>query len=286
MNTKVIVIANQKGGVGKTTNTIHIARALAELGKKCLIIDLDSSAGATTTLGVPTVGWQTIFEVISREVDTEDAIITDQDVEVPLPKNIHLIPSSPRLNELESFLNRDENLGMVAQDLLLAPIASVRGQYDYVLLDSAPLVTRTTFPAYKVADFAILSTQLEKLSFERLESAMKLISSAQRNGNNRLALLGIVVTMAPQPTTRLAMHYLSQIDNTYLSEDGTPVRFEAIVHRNVAIQEAATAKQTLFEYQPDHRVVQSYRLLAGEIEDRIKRREFRSTPHTPQVANG
>jgi chromosome partitioning protein len=286
MNTKVIVVANQKGGVGKTTNTIHVARALAERGKKCLIVDLDSSAGATTTLGVPTVGWQTIFEVISGEVDAEEAIITDQDVEVSLPQNIHLIPSSPRLNELDSFLNRDENLGIVAQDLLMAPIAGVRGRYDYVLLDSAPLVTKTTFPAYKVADYAILSTQLEKLSFERLESAMKLISSAQRNGNNRLALLGIVVTMAPQPTTRLAMHYLNLIDSTYLSEEGTPVRFEALIHRNVAIQEAATAKQTLFEYQPGHRVVNSYRHLAGEMEDRIKRRDLRSAAQTPQVANG
>lgn len=286
MNTKVIVVANQKGGVGKTTNTIHIGRALAELGRKCLIIDLDSSAGATTTLGVPTVGWQTIFEVITGEVDADEAIITDQDVEVPLPKNMHLIPSSLRLNELETYLNRDENLGMVAQDLLVAPIASIRGKYDYVLLDSAPLVTKTTFPAYKVADYVVLSTQLEKLSFERMESAMRLMSSAQRHGNSRLALLGIVVTMAPQPTTRLAMHYLNQIDNTYLAEDNTSVRFEAIIHRNVAIQEAATAKQTLFEYYPGHRVVQSYRSLAGEIEERIQRREFKAAPQTPQVANG
>lgn len=286
MNTKVVVIANQKGGVGKTTNTIHFARALAELGKKCLIIDLDSSAGATTTLGVPTVGWQTIFEVISGEVGAEEAIITDQDDEVPLPKNIHLIPASPKLNELDSFLNRDENLGIVAQDLMLAPISAVRGKYDYVLLDSAPLVTKTTFPAYKVADFAILSTQLEKLSFERLESAMKLISSAQRNGNNLLSLLGIVVTMAPQPTTRLAMHYLDLIDKTYVSEEGTPYRFNSIIHRNVAIQEAATARQTLFEYQPEHRVVQSYRELAKEIEERIKRREMRLAQPNQQVANG
>lgn len=129
MNTHVVVIANQKGGVGKTTNTIHIARALAELGKKCLIVDLDSSAGATTTLGVPITGWQTIFEVITGEVEAEEAIITDQDEELRLPKNIHLLPASPKLNELESFLNRDENLGMVAQDMLIRPIDAMRGKY-------------------------------------------------------------------------------------------------------------------------------------------------------------
>jgi chromosome partitioning protein len=286
MKTQIIVVANQKGGVGKTTNTIHVARALAELGKKCLIIDLDSSAGATTTMGVPTTGWDTIYEVIAGEVSVDEAIIKDDDQEVRLPKNIHLIPASLKLNELDSFLNRDENLGIVPQDLLVRPIADLRGKYDYVFLDSPPLVTKTTFPAYKVADYAILSTQLEKLSFERLENAMKLIASAHRNGNSQLTLLGILVTMVPQPTTRLAMHYLDLIDKNYLSEDGEPYRISAVIHRNVAIQEAATAKQTLFEYQPDHRVLNGYRAVAKEIEERIKKREGFKNLQVQQVVNG
>jgi len=286
MNTKIIVIANQKGGVGKTTNTIHVASALAEQGKKCLIIDLDDSAGATTTLGVPTTGWDTIYEVITGEVNIDEAIIKDDDQEVRLPKNIHFIPASPRLNDLDSFLNRSENLGIVAQDLLLNPMAELRGKYDYVFLDSPPLVTKMTFPAYKVADYAILSTQLEKLSFERLESAMKLIVSANKNGNSKLALIGILVTMVPQPITRLATHYLGLIDQTYLSEAGEPYRFNAVVHRNVAIQEAATAKLTLFEYQPDHRVNASYRAIAKDFEERIKRIENNKPSRIQQVANG
>jgi len=286
MNTKIIVIANQKGGVGKTTNTIHVASALAEQGKKCLIIDLDDSAGATTTLGVPTTGWDTIYEVITGEVNIDEAIIKDDDQEVRLPKNIHFIPASPRLNDLDSFLNRSENLGIVAQDLLLNPMAELRGKYDYVFLDSPPLVTKMTFPAYKVADYAILSTQLEKLSFEWLESAMKLIVSANKNGNSKLALIGILVTMVPQPITRLATHYLGLIDQTYLSEAGEPYRSNAVVHRNVAIQEAATAKLTLFEYQPDHRVNASYRAIAKDFEERIKRIENNKPSRIQQVANG
>jgi len=286
MNTKIFVIANQKGGVGKTTNTIHVASALAEQGKKCLIIDLDDSAGATTTLGVPTTGWDTIYEVITGEVSVEEAIIKDDDQEVRLPKNIHFIPASPRLNDLDSFLNRSENLGIVAQDLLLNPMAELRGKYDYVFLDSPPLVTKMTFPAYKVADYAILSTQLEKLSFERLESAMKLIVSANKNGNSKLSLIGILVTMVPQPITRLATHYLDLIDQTYLSEAREPYRFNAVVHRNVAIQEAATAKVTLFEYQPDHRVNASYRAIAKDIEERIRRIKNNQPSRIQQVANG
>lgn len=286
MKTRVIVIANQKGGVGKTTNTVHIASALAESGKKCLIVDLDSSAGATTTMGVPTVGWQTIYEVIAGEADPLEAIITDRDEEFSLPRNIHLIPASLRLNELDSFLNRDENLGVVAQDLLLTPIATIRGMYDYILLDSPPLVTKTTFPAYKVADYVILATQLEKLSFERLEGAIKLIASAQKNGNSKISLLGIVATMVPQPTTRLATYYLELLDKTYVGDDGSPYRFPSMINRNVAIQEAATAKRTLFEYQPEHRVVQAYRALAQEIEERITRRELKKLSNIRATSNG
>ncbi len=86
--TRVIAIANQKGGVGKTTNTIHIAAGLAERGRKCLIIDLDASAGATKTLGAPLVGWNTAYELMAGEAEPIDAVITDNDNEVRLPKNI------------------------------------------------------------------------------------------------------------------------------------------------------------------------------------------------------
>ncbi len=142
--TKIIVLANQKGGVGKTTNAIHIAAAFAEIGRKCLIIDLDASAGATKTLGAPLVGWNTAYELLTGEVDPVDAIITDVDPEIKLPRNIHLIPASPKLNELDSFLTSIDNLGVVPQDLLLAPLKSIRGAYDYIILDSPPLVTKTT----------------------------------------------------------------------------------------------------------------------------------------------
>src|SRR5262245_63695955 len=113
--TRVIMVANQKGGVGKTTNTIHIAAALAELGKKCLIIDLDASSGATKTLGAPLVGWNTTYELLTGEAEPIDAIITDQDPEVKLPRNIHLIPASAKLNELDSFLTSIDNLGIIPQ---------------------------------------------------------------------------------------------------------------------------------------------------------------------------
>ncbi len=271
--TRVIAIANQKGGVGKTTNTIHMAAGLAERGRKCLIIDLDASAGATKTLGAPLVGWNTAYELMAGEAEPADVIITDQDEEVRLPRNIHLIPASNKLSELESYLNSTDNLGVIPQDLLLGPIKQLRGHYDYILLDSPPLVTKTTFPSYKAADYVVLSTQLEKLSVEALEAAMKLIASAKRHGNPRLTLLGVIESMVPAPLTRLAQHFRNQIDQLVRDDQGRPLRFGVTLHRHVAIQEAATAKQTLYEYEPTHKAVDQYRKLAVEIEERIVRIE-------------
>lgn len=285
--TRVIVVANQKGGVGKTTNTIHIAAALAERGKKCLIIDLDASAGATKTLGAPLVGWNTTYELFAGEVEPVDAIITDQDPEVKLPKNIHLIPSSAKLNELDSFLTSIDNLGVIPQDLLLEPIKSIRGTYDYILLDSPPLVTKTTYPAYKAADYAIFCAQLEKLAVDALEAAMKLVASVKKHGNSRLMLLGVLVSMTPQPFTRLARHFLNVIDQTVRDEEGNSLRFDVSIHRHVAIQEAATAKQTLFQYDPAHKAVEQYRLLVNQIEQRIATAErFQEIDQGGMVANG
>jgi chromosome partitioning protein len=271
--TRVIAIANQKGGVGKTTNTIHIAAGLAERGRKCLIIDLDASAGATKTLGAPLVGWNTTYELMTGEAEPLDAIITDHDEEVRLPKNIHLIPASTKLGEIDTFLNSTDNLGVVPQDLLIVPIRQLRGSYDYILLDSPPLVTKTTFPSYKAADYVILSTQLEKLSVEALEAAMKLVASAKRHGNPQLMLLGVVESMVPQPLTRLAQFFRTTINQLVCDEQGRPLRFDVTLHRHVAIQEAATAKQTLFEYEPTHKAVEHYRKLAAQIEERIHRIE-------------
>ena len=92
--THVIALGNQKGGVGKTTNTINIAAALGELGRTSLIIDLDMTAGATKSLGAPTEGWISTFELLTGAEDAEGTIIGDDEKEVSLPPNIHLVPSA------------------------------------------------------------------------------------------------------------------------------------------------------------------------------------------------
>lgn len=267
-DTAVILVANSKGGVGKTTTTIQTAAALTELGRTSLIIDLDMTAGATKSLRAPTQGWSSSYELLTGVEPPEDIIIRGgEDEEVKLPRGIHLIPSSPKLAELDRFLI--ENPWVVHQDMLLEPIRKLRGEYDYVWLDSPPQVTRTTIPSLKAADFVVLSAMPEHLAVVALGDAVRSVQTAQRHAREDLVLLGIVLCSMPTPKTRLAQMLVRYVDENCVGPDGTPLRFDQTISRSVAVQEAVAAGQTLFEYAADHKCADEYRALARELEARI-----------------
>jgi len=265
--THVIALGNQKGGVGKTTNTINIAAALGELGRTSLIIDLDMTAGATKSLGAPTEGWISTFELLTGAEDAEGTIIGDDEKEVSLPPNIHLVPSSRKLSELETFLA--SNPWVVHQDLLLTPISRLRGRYDYILLDTPPQVTKTTVPALKAADFVILSAMPDHLAIAGLADALKDIASAKRYGNPRLTLVAVILCAIPQPKTRLARQLIQYIEESCIEPKGKSLKFSTDINRTVVIQEAQRVAQTIFQYDPTHPVADQYRAVARELESRI-----------------
>lgn len=265
--THVIALGNQKGGVGKTTNTINIAAALGDLGRTSLIVDLDMTAGATKSLGAPTEGWISSFELMTGAEDAEGTIIGDEEKEVTLPPNIHLIPSSRKLSELDTFLA--SNPWIVHQDLLLEPISHLRGRYDYIFLDTPPQVTRTTVPALKAADFVILSAMPDHLAIAGLGDALRDIASAKRYGNSSLTLLAVILCAIPKPKTRLARQLVQYVEESCTSPDGRSLKFSTDISRTVVLQEAQRISQTIFQYNPTHHVVDEYRAVANELEDRI-----------------
>ena len=265
--THVIALGNQKGGVGKTTNTINIAAALGELGRTSLIIDLDMTAGATKSLGAPTEGWISTFELLTGAEDAEGTIIGDDEKEVSLPPNIHLVPSSRKLSELETFLA--SNPWVVHQDLLITPISRLRGRYDYILLDTPPQVTKTTVPALKAADFVILSAMPDHLAIAGLADALRDIASAKRYGNPRLTLVAVILCAIPQPKTRLARQLIQYIEESCIEPKGKSLKFSTDINRTVVIQEAQRVAQTIFQYDPTHPVADQYRAVARELESRI-----------------
>ena len=119
--THIIAVGNQKGGVGKTTNAVHLAAALGDMGRKCLIIDLDMNQGATRHLGVPSNSFLGTYEVLIGEEQPEDVIITNGDDDVELPKNVDLIAASRKLEGIEEALSQHSKF-IVEQDILIKPL--------------------------------------------------------------------------------------------------------------------------------------------------------------------
>lgn len=266
-NTVVIAVGNQKGGVGKTTNTIQLAGALTERGRRSLIIDLDMTSGATKALRAPTEGWISSFELLTGAEDPEDTIITNEEPEVALPQNVHLIPSSRKLAELDTWLL--QNPWCIHQNLLVKPMEQLRGRYDYIFLDTPPQKTKTTIPALKVADFAVLSTMPDHLAVSALAEALADIAAAQKHANPNLSLLGVVVCALPRPKTRLARELVAYVERACVDPAGKTLKFATEISRSVIVQEAQKVGQTVMQYRGDHPVADEYRALAREFEDRL-----------------
>src|SRR5262245_14681744 len=170
---QVIAVGNQKGGVGKTTNCVNLATALAELGRKSLIWDLDSNCGSTRHFGIPEEAkFFGTFEVLTGRETALDVIITgDAEDEVALPRNVHLIPARRNLEGIDSVL-RETDKFFVPRDILIEPMKSLRGVYDYIFLDTAPHATTPTIASYMAADYFILAAVPEHFAIDGLKAAL------------------------------------------------------------------------------------------------------------------
>lgn len=262
-STRVILVGNQKGGVGKTTNTVHIAAALAERGRLCLIWDLDMNCNATKQFDVPPESFLGTFEVLIGAEKAADVILRPGEVErVDLPPNVHLIPSKRKLEAIGQVLAERDKF-QAPQDILLEPIRTLRGHYDYILLDTAPNATVPTVAAYKAADFIILSALPEPWAVEGLADAMRDIQAAQRRGNDNLKLLGVVVSSVDK-RTRLATALADYVETAFGA-----AKFRTTISRSTVVPAAQKERRTVFQTDPSHPVAQQYRNLAQEIEVRV-----------------
>lgn len=268
--THVIMIANAKGGVAKTTNTINLASALHERGKRILIVDLDATGGATKALGAPSSGWHSSYDLITGGAPPSDCIIQSGDEEVKLPPGVDLVPASRQLLDLDQWLGRRENKWRVHQDLLLEPIAKLRGSYDYILLDTPPQVTHTTLPAMKASDFVILSTMPETASTDQLAEAMEDVRTCQLGANPNLKLLGIIISAMPKPQTVLARQLNEYIRRSCVDPAGQSYRFETVITRTTVVQEARAKHTSVLVYAGDSKVADQYRELGKEVLMRVE----------------
>jgi chromosome partitioning protein len=285
-NTQVIAIGNQKGGVGKTTNTVHLARALAERGRKVLVWDLDMNSGATKHFGIPTDGFMGTFEVLIGDEEPLDVILTHEEEGISLPENLHVIPSRRRLEAIDETLAM-KNKFLARSDVLLGPIATLRGRYDYIFLDTAPNATAPTVASYKVADWFILSAIPDPFAIDGLRDAMLDIQAVQQYGNPKLRILGVVLSAADE-RTRLARTLAQYVNTSFrlTPDDPESIRFKTVINRSTVIPTAQKEGKTVFETDPIHKVTEQYRALAVEVEGRIALAQQATETPVPEVANG
>ncbi|MCI0538827.1 MAG: ParA family protein [Verrucomicrobiales bacterium] len=283
VHTRVIAVGNQKGGVGKTTNTVHIARALVERGRIVLIIDLDMNHGATRRFGVVPEAFMGSYEMLVGDEQAGHLVLTDQDEDVSLPQNLHLIPAARKLEGIDQVLAQKSKF-ITPREVLIRPLESLHGQYDYIFLDTAPNATTPTIASYLAADYFILSAMPDPFAIAGLNDALSDIGDAQKRGNPKLGLLGVVLSGVDKRTT-LANSLSEFVERSFRVEEAAEsIKFRASIARSTVIPQTQKAGKTLFETHATHKVTQEYRALAEEIETRLARLE--AGPALRNIANG
>jgi len=248
---KIITIANQKGGVGKTTTVINLATSLTYYGKSVLVIDIDPQANATSGLGIriDTVNKKNIYNVIIEEQKIADVIIqTSVDWLDLVPSHIDLTGAEI---ELVSMLNREYRLKHAVEE--------VKQLYDYILIDCPPSLGLLTINALACCDSVLVPIQCEYFALEGLAQLLKTINLVQTHLNKNLVIEGVILTMFD---TRTALS--SEVADNVRQYFQHKV-YKTIIPRGVRAAEAPSYGKPLLYYDKTSKVTQAYLSLAEEI---------------------
>ena len=262
--THIIAVGNQKGGVGKTTNTVHIATALGELGRQSLIWDLDMNHGATRHFGIEGNAYLGSFEVLIGDEAPENVIMEGSNKEVELPKGVHLLPANRKLEQIDDTLT-SKNKFIIKHQVLIEPLKRLRGRYDYIFLDTAPNATTPTIAAYCAAEWFLLTAIPDPFAIEGLNDALQDIASVREHGNQDITVLGVVLTTVNR-RTRLGQALADYVEQTFTLPSGLCLKFETEIGRSTIIPTAQKIGKTVFQTEPTHKVTEQYRELAREFE--------------------
>ena len=250
---RIIAVANQKGGVGKSTTAINLSACLAEKGKKVLAIDMDPQGNTTSGFGVDKNGIEnTLYELLLGEAETKDTIVKD------VVENLDLIPSNINLSGAEIEL-----VGIDDKEFILKGITDkLRRKYDYIILDCPPSLNMLTINAMTTADSVLVPIQCEYYALEGLSQLIHTIDLVQQRLNPNLIIDGVVFTMYDVRT-----NLSNQVVENVKENLDTKI-YETLIPRNIRLAEAPSHGLPINMYDSKSAGTESYRMLAKEVMER------------------